>query len=392
MFKTGPLYLANLNSKADVVVNQGGTSSGKTYSLLQVQATHAISQANKVITIAGQDIPNLKVGAMRDMEAIIDGSLELQSLLLKPFNKSDRTYTFKSGSIVEFKSYDDAQDAKSGKRDYLFLNEANGVTFDIWSELYMRTRIKSYIDYNPNSLFWVHEKVIGQKNVELIISDHRHNPFLEQRQRDKIEALKDIDLELWKVYGRGMTGKIEGLVFRNWKLCEKIPADAKFIGCGLDFGFTNDPSSIVEVWMQNGELWLDERLYRTGLTNQDISKQADDLQLPKRRGIVADSAEPKSIEELSRLGWLVEPAQKGKDSINISISGIKNYRLNITNSSINLRKELMNYKWKIDRATGSPINEPIDAFNHCVDAIRYVYLNKLHKPASRPKTTLVDTR
>lgn len=390
MFKTGPLYLANLNSKADVVVNQGGTSSGKTYSILQVLFSIAISEPNKTITVAGQDIPNLKVGAIRDALSILESSVELQSLIDKPYNKTERTFTFKSGSVIEFKSYDDSQDAKSGKRDYLFVNEANGITFDVYSELQLRTRSKVFIDYNPNALFWVHEKVLPLKNVELIISDHRHNPFLEQRQRDKIEALKEIDLDLWKVYARGMTGKIEGLVFRNWSIIEAIPTDAKFIGNGLDFGFTNDPTANVDVFMQDGCLLVNELIYETNLTNQDIAKRFGELQLPKGRGIVADSAEPKSITEIQRLGYVIEPALKGPDSINISISGIKNYPLKITRSSTNLRKELMNYKWKVDRATGNPTNQPIDTFNHAIDALRYVWLNKLNKTTSRPKTSLPD--
>lgn len=377
MFETAPLYLANFNSKASVCVNQGGTSSGKTYSILQVLFSIAISEVSQVITVAGQDIPNLKVGAIRDALDIIQNSEPLKSLLKKPYNKSDRILEFKSGSIIEFKSYDDEQDAKSGKRDYLFLNEANGVPYVIWEELYLRTKKRAFIDYNPNSLFWVHEKIIGQDNVDFFISDHRHNPFLKQAQRDKIEKLKEKDLDLWKVYARGMTGKIEGLIFRNWSICEKIPEGAKFIGNGLDFGFTNDPTANVDVFMQNGELWIDELIYTNGLTNHDICKALEGLSVPKRRGIIADSAEPKSIEEIRRQGWAIEQAQKGPDSINISISGIKNYHLNITKSSTNIRKELMNYKWKVDRLTGNPVNEPVDAFNHAIDAIRYVYLNRL---------------
>ncbi len=390
MFKTGPLYLANLNSKAGIVVNQGGTSSGKTYSILQAICSIAISEAKRTITVAGQDIPNLKVGAIRDMETIIDGSPELQALLLKPFNKTERTFSFKSGSIVEFKSYDDSQDAKSGKRDYLFLNEANGISFDVFSELHLRTRIRTFIDYNPNATFWVHEKVIGLDGTELIISDHRHNPFLEQSQRDKIERLKQIDTDLWKVYARGMTGKIEGLVFRNWKLCEGIPEGAKFIGIGLDFGFTNDPTAAVEVYEQNGELWINEVLYSNGLTNQDICNRLAGEGIPRNRGIIADSAEPKSIEEIKRLGWTIEPAAKGPDSINISIGVLKNRVLNITKCSTNLRKELMNYKWKVDRATGNPTNEPVDYYNHALDALRYVALNRLLVKPPKSVTSLPD--
>lgn len=389
MFKCGPLYIANYNSKADIVVNQGGTSSGKTYSILQCLCSIAISEANKVITVAGQDIPNLKVGAIRDMETIVESSQELQSLLLKPYNKTERTFYFKSGSIIEFKSYDDSQDAKSGKRDYLFINEANGINFDVYSELQLRTKAKTFIDYNPNATFWAHEKVIGQPNVELIISDHRHNPFIEQKQRDKIEGLKLIDLDLWKVYARGLTGKIEGLVFRNWQTCDAIPEDAKFIAIGLDFGFTNDPTAVIEVYQQNGELWLNELFYETGLTNQDISKRLLRLGINKNRGIIADSAEPKSIEEIRRMGWTIEPASKGPDSINISISSAKNYRINITKHSTNLRKEFMNYKWKVDKATGNPINQPVDYFNHGIDAYRYVVLNRLTQPSGRIRSALV---
>lgn len=378
MFETGPLFLENYNATDEIIVNQGGTSSGKTYSILQALFSLAISQPNKIFTIVAQDMPNLRRGALRDAHTIVNNSDVLKSLV-KSYNATDRIYYMKSGSFLEFVSYENAQDAKGGRRDYLYINECNGISWDIFVELALmgRTRIRTFLDYNPNSLFWVHDKVIGQPKVKLIISDHRHNPFLEQSQRDKIERLKDIDLDLWKVYARGMTGKIEGLVFRNWKVCDKIPEGAKYIGTGLDFGFTNDPSTLIDVYQQDGELWIDELIYSTGLTNNDLSRRFTELNLPKRRGIIADSAEPKSIKELNDMGWSVDPAQKGPDSINISIGVLKNYVLNITKTSTNLRKELMNYKWKIDKLTGSPINQPIDYYNHAIDALRYVALNKL---------------
>jgi phage terminase large subunit len=377
MFQCSPLYLSNLNSKSDIIVNQGGTSSGKTYSILQVLFSIAISEIKQVITIAGQDIPNLKVGAIRDALDIVNNSEQLKALLVKPYNKSDRVFEFASGSIMEFKSYDDAQDAKSGKRDYLFLNEANGIPYEVYSELSLRTKKRTFIDYNPNAEFWVHEKVIGHKGVELIISDHRHNPFISQSQRDKIEALKDIDLELWRVYARGLTGKIEGLIFRNWNIVEQIPADAKLIGTGLDFGFTNDPTACYNVYLNNGELWIDELIYETGLTNTDICKKYEELAFNKRNDIIADSSEPKSIEEIRRLGYRIEGANKGADSVNASIDILKRYKMNVTRTSTNIRKELNNYKWKVDKTTGKSVNEPVDAFNHGIDAVRYVALNKL---------------
>jgi phage terminase large subunit len=373
MFNASPLYVANYESSADVVVNQGGSSSGKTYSIAQVLFTIAIRE-NAIITVAGQDIPNIKAGVLRDALDIVNKSEHLQSLIAS-YNKTDRVFEFRSGSILEFKSYSNAQDAKSGKRDYLFVNEANGITYEVYNELAIRTKKRVFIDYNPNTEFWVHNKVIGQTGSQLIISDHRHNPFCEPKIREKLEALKNVDEELWKVYARGLTGKIEGLIFRNWTLTDEIPKEAKFISSGLDFGFTNDPTAMLGVWTQNGELWVDEFIYDHGLTNPDIAKLVPGFKVPP--GIVADSAEPKSIEELRRMNIRIEAAQKGTDSVKNSIDVLKRYKINITRRSVNLRKELNQYKWKVDKTTGKAINEPVDFMNHAIDALRYVALNKL---------------
>lgn len=374
MFQTSDLYLDTLNCQADVLVHQGGTSSGKTYSIIQALFSIAISEANQVITVVGQDIPNLKVGALRDALEIYEGSEELKCCVTA-YNKTDRIFYFNSGSIMEFKGYQSAQDAKSGKRDYCFLNEANGISFEIYNELALRTRKRVFLDYNPNTRFWVHEKVIPAPNTELIISDHRHNPFLSDKVRAKIEGLKDVDLELWKVYARGLTGKIEGLIFRNWHTCDELPKDSKLVSYGLDFGFTNDPTALIEVRKQDGELWVDLLLYENGLTNPDIYNKIKDK--VQRLEIVADSAEPKSIQELNNLGLNVYPAQKGKDSIMNSIDILKRYKINITSRSLPLIKELNAYKYKVDKVTGNAINEPVDFMNHAIDALRYVALNKL---------------
>jgi phage terminase large subunit len=197
MFQTSVIFDRNYNSTAEVIINQGGTSSGKTYSILQVLCLKAIGENDQVISVVGQDVPNLKSGALRDMQTIVASSPDIQSWI-KGYNASDRIYTFHNGSIIEFKSYQDSQDAKSGKRDYFFLNEANGISYEIYSELAMRTKKKVFIDYNPNARFWVHDKLIGKEGVELIISDHRHNPFLPDVIRKKIEAIRIEDEELWK--------------------------------------------------------------------------------------------------------------------------------------------------------------------------------------------------
>ena len=381
------LFKANYASSAHVLINQGGTSSGKTYAIMQVLFCLACEKVKQIITVVGQDIPNLKAGVLRDALAIYSASEQLQALV-KNYNRTDRVFEFHNETIIEFKSYNDAQDAKSGKRDHLFINEANGIEWPVYTELALRTKKKIFIDYNPNTEFWVHELLIGKPDVEVIISDHRHNPFLEQHTRDKIEALKDTDEQLWRVYARGLTGRINGLIFNNWHICNEIPPDANLIALGLDFGFTNDETGCLEVYKQNGELWVNELIYETGLTNADIARKLGEFDISKNTEIVADSAEPKSIEELKRSGWHVKGAKKGADSIKHSIDLLKRYKINITRHSVNLRKELDRYKWREDK-TGRAINEPVDTFNHLIDPLRYVALNKLNTNRSKNVRTLL---
>ena len=376
MISTSALYRQNFISNADIVVNQGGTSSGKTYAILQVLFAKAISEAC-IITVVGQDIPNLKVGALRDAIDIHNGDEAIKQQVTF-YNRSDRVFSFRNGSIIEFNSYDNDQDAKSGKRDYLFVNEANGIPYNIFEQLSLRTRKQVYIDYNPDTSFWVHDKVIPLPNAELIISDHRHNPFLSDKIREKIEALKSKDLDLWKVYARGITGRIEGLIFKKWYILNEGFNDKKLIGYGIDFGFTNDPTSLIEVRMQDGELYVKELIYETGLTNKDIGDRMLGLDVSKGSLIVADSAEPKSIEELRRYGWTIDGVKKGKDSVMFGINLLKGYAINVHSSSSNLIKELEQYKWKVNK-NGDSLNVPIDQYNHAIDALRYLIMHKFSK-------------
>lgn len=378
LFRVPPtaLYTENMEAVEDTIVNQGGTASGKTYAILQCIFTHATEEPGVVCTVAGQDLPNLKVGAIRDAADIVKSSAVLTELI-SSYNKSDYTYVFKNGSIIEFKSYSDEQDAKSGKRDYLFVNEANGFKKRVFDQLHLRTKKRTYIDYNPDAEFWVHEDLIGKPNILLIISDHRHNPYVPEKVRSKIEGLKEQDEELWKVYARGLTGKIEGLIFRNYNIVDGIPYGAKLIADGLDFGFTNDPTAFLQVYENNGELWVSELIYETGLTNDQIVVQLRDMSIGRGEEIIADSSEPKSIQEIRNLGFNAVPAQKGPDSVKQSINILKRYKINITQQSAGLRKEIKGYKWKVDKKTGKTLNEPVDFMNHSIDALRYVASNKL---------------
>ena len=369
------LFKANLQAEERVVVNQGGTSSGKTYSIMQVLYIIAIRESGTVITVVGQDVPNLKKGAYRDAQTIRNGSKELQKWF--PYvNEGDRIIRCLNGSLIEFTSYKDAQDAKSGKRDYLFVNEANGIPYEIYWQLAIRTRKKIFIDYNPSARFWAHDELIGREGVRLIISDHRDNPFLSEDEHERIEGISDP--ELHKVYARGKTGKLEGVIITDWDIVDGLPDEEEWKGSyyGLDFGFTNDPSALEHVVEAHGELWIDELIYSTGLTNPMIAERAKDAGVNRDNEIVADSAEPKSIRELQGMGLWVSPSPKGADSIVSGLDILRRYRLHLTRRSVGIISNVRSYSWAKDR-DGNRTNKPEDRNNHGIDAIRYVALRHL---------------
>ena len=373
------LYDQNRDSKARVVVNQGGTSSGKTYAIMQVLFEFGYEEPNQVITVVGQDIPNLKVGAYRDAKTIIT-KYDAVSAAYPQINEGERIIKCFNGSIIEFKSYADAQDAKSGKRDYLFINEANGISYEIYWQLAIRTRKKIFIDYNPSSRFWAHDELIGREGVETLYSWYKHNQFLSDEEKDRIEGISDP--ELHKVYARGRTGKIEGLVLTNWDICDTLPPREEWkMSCrGMDFGFSNDPSALEHVVQAHGDLYIDEEIYSTGLTNPEIARRAETEGVTKEDQIIADCAEPKSIAELRSHGLWVTPSPKGNDSIVYGLDILKRYRIHVTRRSIGLLGNLRSYKWDKDR-DGNMTSKPEDRNNHGIDAIRYVGLAKLAEKA-----------
>ena len=375
LFSVLPLYDANINSTERTVVNQGGTSSGKTYSIMQVLFVLGMQEARQVITVVGQDIPNLKVGAYRDAKTILESS-PLLSQWWNTINEGERIIKCVNGSIIEFKSYADEQDAKNGKRDYAFFNEANGITYGVYWQIWIRTRKRVFIDYNPTARFWVHDEVIGKPDTRLIISDHRKNYFLTDDEHQRIEGISD--LELWKVYARGLTGKIEGLVLTNWEICDTLPPEEEWKMCcfGLDFGFSCDPTALEQVVLAHGDLWIDEKIYSTNLTNPDIASRAKEQGLTGQQQIVADCAEPKSIRELQGCGLWVTASPKGADSIVSGLDILKRYKIHVTRHSLGILSNLRVYRWSKDK-DGNTTNKPEDKNNHGIDAIRYVALAKM---------------
>lgn len=363
-------------SQKRIVIEQGGTRSGKTYNiLLWIIFSYCIRNQSKVVTIARKTYPALRSTAMRDFINIVK-EYGIYSEL--NHNKSNSEYVL-NGNLVEFISLDQPTKVRGRKRDLLFINEANELFFEDWQQLIFRTTGKIILDYNPSDEFhWIYDRVKVREDADFFITTYKDNPFLESQIIQEIERLKDVDENYWKIYGLGQVGTARSLIF-NFNLIDTIPENAKFISYGLDFGFTNDPTALVKVYLHDTNLYVKELLYRTGMTNQDIAKELDRLEIGRREEIFADASEPKSIEEIYRMGWNIKKADKPQGSVNLGIDMLRRYTLNVTKDSLNLIKEGRNYKYKEDK-NGNILNEPADAFNHTMDALRYAIFMKLSKP------------
>jgi len=299
------------------------------------------------------------------------------------FNKSLLRYDFPHGSYIEFFSADQSDKMRGARRDILFVNEANNIAWEAYHQLAIRTKKCIYIDFNPVSEFWAHRELIEDKGSDFIVVTYRDNEALDpaivkeiEKARDKA-ATSNYWANWWKVYGLGEVGSLQGVVFDDWQQVDGIDfAGDHLIAIGLDWGYTNDPTAVVAVYKRGSAVLVHELMYSTGLTNQDIADQLRKLGINRSWPIIADSAEPKSIEEVHRLGFNIHPATKGADSIRNSIDILKRQPLLVTRESTNLIKELRNYTWDTDK-TGASLGVPIDRYNHAIDAVRYVALMKL---------------
>jgi phage terminase large subunit len=360
----------NYNATSRFVVNVGGTRSTKTYSILQVLITKAL-QETLLISIVRKSLPSLKLSVLRDFIEILETMGLYDS---DQHNKTDNTIQV-GNSIIEFFSIDDAQKRRGTKRDILYINEANELTSEDFFQLQVRTTKQVFLDFNPSEVFWAVDEIMPREDCTTIHSTFLDNPFLPIDQIEEIKRLKNTDPDYWAVYGLGEFGSGRKLVY-HYNVVDEIPKLAKLIAVGLDWGFSNDPTAIVEVWQFIDELYFRELVYKKGLTNTDIHFQLQSLGIDRSIEIIADSADPKSIEELYRLKYNIKPAQKGPDSVLKGIDVLKRYKLNVLKTSVNITKELQNYKWVTDK-NGNTLNQPVDNFNHGMDAIRYVALNKL---------------
>lgn len=355
-----------IKARSRRIVHQGGQSSGKTVNILIALAVSAIEDLEPgITTVTSMSFPHLKAGALRDFERFVAPNF---SNAIKSYHKTDHLFTFNNSSIVEFKTYESEYDARGAKRKRLFVNEANTFDYMTWWQLDARSE-QSIIDYNPTLRFWAHEKVIPESSTSFRISDHRHNPFLSLDKHNEIEAIRD--KELFKVYARGLTGNVTGLIYPDWMAIDELPTDIDNWVYAIDYGYTNDPTAIVKVGRRGQSLYIQELVYQVGsIPPTEIKRELMRHEYDRDRHPVYSEHDPDMIKQLRLLNIVVIAARKGAGSLKAGIEKLKEYKCYYTADSHNLRRELGMYIWETDDL-GTATNVPVDAHNHLLDAVRY---------------------
>lgn len=366
-------------------VIRGGQGSAKTISILILLINHAASKPDREIIILSAELTKMRLTVIKDFIKVMKmiGIYEESRFL------AGTLYRFPTGSFIKFIGLDKEDVGKGLRCHVAYFNEVNKCDKESYRQVASRAGIV-YADYNPDAEFFIDEDVIPRQDCDFLQLTFKDNELLPERERDEILNYQRLGYNadgtiknkywanLWQVYGLGNIGNLQGVVFSNWQDCDKVPACAKFIAYGQDFGFTNDPSATVAAWLYDGNLYLKELIYSTGLINSELIDKYIITGISHSQRIVADSAEPKTIEEIRRSGYKIEAAKKGPDSITASIATLQQYTIMIVKGSDNLKKELRSYIWDTD-VNGKALNEPIDKNNHCIDAVRYIALNCLGK-------------
>jgi len=283
------------------------------------------------------------------------------------WNKTDYTYTFESGSKIEFFSADQPGKVRGPRRDVLFVNEANNIPYETFTQLLIRTKKVCWIDWNPVNEFWFYDELLDKRDdLDFITLTYKDNEALSKAIVSEIESRK-ANKNWWKVYGLGELGEVEGKIYTNWQIIDELPHEARLEGYGLDFGYSNDPTSIVAVHSYNGGYIIDQIAHQKGLSNKQI---ADILSNQPRALVVADSSEPKSIDEIMSYGIMITGSQKGQGSVLQGIQYVQDQQISVTKRSVDVIKAYRNYMWKTDK-DGKILNEPDHTWSHAMDAIRY---------------------
>nr|DAU80755.1 MAG TPA: terminase large subunit [Caudoviricetes sp.] len=364
---TSTKKLAKLNKRIRAVC--GGTSAGKTISIMQILISKAIDDKRPTLTsVVSESFPHLKKGAMRDFKNIMQEHNYWDD---RDWNATDSIYTFQSGSKIEFFSADQPSKVRGPRRERLYINECNNVDYEAFDQLEVRTNLEVWLDWNPTYEFWFYTNVLNNRDdIDFITLTYKDNEGLPENIVKSIEMRKS-NKQWWRVYGEGKLGEVEGRIYTGWQTLDEIPFEARLEGYGLDFGYTNDPTAIVAVYYYNGGYILDEKCYRKGMLNSQI---ADLLKNLPYGLVVADSAEPKSIDDIKSYGVAIVAADKSgtksKPYLKTSIGHVQDQKISVTKGSINLIREYRRYLWKVDK-DGQTLNEPDGGYDHALDAARY---------------------
>ena len=393
VYTTAIKKLRKLKARKRVV--PGGTSAGKTFGIIPILIDYAAREKGKEISIVSESVPHLRKGAMKDFLNIMKST---NRYIDSHWNRTHLTYSFSSGSYIEFFSADQESKVRGPRRNVIYINECNNINHATYHQLAIRTDEIVWLDYNPTAPFWIDKEIADDPDLEVLRLTYKDNEALSEsiireiemcRNRgfyshtlEPFELFKDSNIKdaywanWWKVYGLGETGSIQGTIFQI-NIVDEMPTEYKWKAYGLDWGYSIDPTAVNDVRFSAGEYWIDEVVYEKGLLNRDIDNRLRKSGVGMHEEIFADSAEPKSINELYALGWNVKPVVKGSDSIRHGIELMQQCKINVTSRSTNTIKEFRNYTWATDR-TGEPVspNKPIDAWNHAIDDIRYVITMK----------------
>lgn len=349
----------------------GGTSASKTISILLILIDKAIVYANNgdqlLISVVSESLPHLKRGVMRDFLNIMEGHGYFKE---SNWNRTDFIYSFGPNTKIEFFGVDTPDKVRGPRRDILFMNEANNCPFESFEQLEVRTKDEIWLDWNPTNEFWFYTEILPYRETDLdfITLTYKDNEALDDNIVKSIESRKH-NTSWWKVYGLGQLGEVEGKIYKDWQIIDAIPHEARLERYGLDFGYANDPASLVAIYFYNGGYIVDELLHRTHMTNRKIADYIMNSGTPNAL-VIADSAEPKSIAEMLEHGVNIIPAQKGPGSVNQGINYVQDQRMSITKKSTNIIKAYRNYMWKTDR-DGKIIDTPDHYLSDSMDAIRY---------------------
>lgn len=342
----------------------GGTSASKTISILLWLIQRAQTNQNELLSVVSETFPHLKRGAMRDFLNIMEEHKYFKS---DNWNKTDFIYTFETGSRLEFFSADQPSKVRGPRRDILFINEANNISYEVFTQLEVRTKKIIWLDWNPVQEFWFYYELKDKRpDVDFITLTYLDNEGLDPAIVAGLELRRN-NKNWWRVYGMGELGLAENIIYPNFKLIDSIPEEAKLVRKGLDFGYSNDPTAILDIYRWNNSFIWDELLYQKGLSNKQI---ADTILNTTQALVIADSAEPKSIDEIRSYGVNILPSQKGQGSVLQGIQYVQEQNVFVTKRSINIWKEQRNYLWLEDK-DGKIINEPSPIYNHLMDAGRY---------------------